>query len=174
MPWPPGKSLPNLRRRLDEELPVDANFLFFLLFCMFFRVQCALVQSMRFRYLEGSPADLVLSRLDYGGYVAIALIFVTKLFDLFRLNWWPRTLGGSVSYVSFWSLALIVGYLLHKFRLDGLRPTQQRGDFDWQRKTTWVLLAFGTMALPALACFAKLRADRRNSYRRSLTPAQKT
>ncbi|GAA5873418.1 hypothetical protein JCM3774_000779 [Rhodotorula dairenensis] len=110
----------------------------------------------------------------YGVYLAIALIFVTKLFDLFRLNWWPRTLGGSVSYVSFWSLALLVGYLLHKFRLDGFRPTKERGDFDWQRKTTWVLLAFATMALPALACFAKLRADRRNSYPRSLTPAQKT
>jgi hypothetical protein len=30
------------------------------------------------------------------------------------------------------------------------------------------------MSMPALACFAKLRADRRNSTRRSLTAAQKT
>lgn len=30
------------------------------------------------------------------------------------------------------------------------------------------------MTMPALACFAKLRADRRQSYRRSLTAAQKT
>lgn len=30
------------------------------------------------------------------------------------------------------------------------------------------------MTLPALACFIKLRADRRQSYRRSLTAAQKT
>ncbi|GAA5987753.1 hypothetical protein JCM10908_007199 [Rhodotorula pacifica] len=150
LPWPPSliSTLP-----LAEDLPVDANFLFFLFFY-------------------------------YGGYLAIALIFVTKLFDLFRLNWWPRSLGGSVSYISFWSLALVVGYLLHKFRLDGFRPTGRpsrsgdasspAADFDWQRKTTWVLLAFATMALPAFACFAKLRADRRNSYRRSLTPAQKT
>ena len=124
---------------------------------------------------------IVLPSTDYGVYLAIALVFVTKLFDLFRLNWWPRSLGGSISYVSFWSLALFVGYLLHRFRLDGFRsknpaghPGSPAGDFDWQRKTTWVLLAFATMALPALACFAKLRADRRNSYRRDLTPAQKT
>lgn len=126
-------------------------------------------------------SPIALSTTDYGVYLAIALVFVTKLFDLFRLNWWPRSLGGSISYVSFWSLALLVGYLLHKFRLDGFRQTHRpghtgspAGDFDWQRKTTWVLLAFATMALPALACFAKLRADRRNSYRRDLTPAQKT
>jgi prepilin signal peptidase PulO-like enzyme (type II secretory pathway) len=126
-------------------------------------------------------SSIVPSSTDYGVYLAIALVFVTKLFDLFRLNWWPRSLGGSISYISFWSLALIVGYLLHKFRLDGFRQTHRpghtgspAGDFDWQRKTTWVLLAFATMALPALACFAKLRADRRNSYRRDLTPAQKT
>ncbi|GAA5972749.1 hypothetical protein JCM8115_002267 [Rhodotorula mucilaginosa] len=149
LPWPPTKAL-HASSTVTEDLPVDANFLFFLFFY-------------------------------YGVYLAIALVFVTKLFDLFRLNWWPRSLGGSISYISFWSLALIVGYLLHKFRLDGFRQTHRpghtgspAGDFDWQRKTTWVLLAFATMALPALACFAKLRADRRNSYRRDLTPAQKT
>ncbi|GAA6004213.1 uncharacterized protein JCM10292_007293 [Rhodotorula paludigena] len=132
----------------DDDLPVDANFWYFLLFY-------------------------------YGIYLAIALIFVTKLFDLYRLNWWPAALGGTASYVFFWLLSLSVGFLLHHFDLDGFgrrtrshRPEAQ--EWDWERKTTWVLLAFATMALPALACFTKLRADRRNSYRRSLTPAQKT
>lgn len=106
-------------------------------------------------------------------------MFVTKLFDLFRLNWWPKSLGGSLSYITFWLLSLVVGFALHAFRLDGFgwsRDTSPppREEADWQRKTTWVLLAFATMALPALACFTKLRADRRNSFRRSLTPAQKT
>ncbi|GAA6049750.1 hypothetical protein JCM3770_004440 [Rhodotorula araucariae] len=132
----------------EPELPVDANFWFFLL-CY------------------------------YGFYVAIALVFVTKLFDLYRLNWWPSTLGGGASYACFWALSLTVGFALHHFNLDGFgRRTRSRHpvgeEWDWERKTTWVLLAFATMALPALACFAKLRADRRNSYRRSLTPAQKT
>ncbi|BGP48888.1 hypothetical protein JCM10450v2_004767 [Rhodotorula kratochvilovae] len=132
----------------EPELPVDANFWFFLL-CY------------------------------YGFYVAVALVFVTKLFDLYRLNWWPSTLGGGASYAFFWALSLTVGFALHHFDLDGFgRRTRAHHpvgeEWDWERKTTWVLLAFATMALPALACFAKLRADRRNSYRRSLTPAQKT
>ena len=95
-----------------------------------------------------------------------------------RLNWWPSTLGGSFSYFVFWSLSVLIGFLLHKFDLDGLgrHAGKQRGDdtWDWERKTTWVALAFATMTMPALACFAKLRADRRQSYRRSLTAAQKT
>lgn len=132
----------------DPALPVDANFYFFLF-------------------------------IYYGAYLAFALVFVTKLFDLYRLNWWPTTLGGSASYFVFWSLALLVGFLLHTFDLDGLgsrrhHDSDGEGTWDWERKTTWVILAFGTMAMPALACFAKLRADRRQTYRRSLTAAQKT
>jgi len=99
-----------------------------------------------------------------------------------RLNWWPSSLGGGASYFVFWALSLTAGFALHHFDLDGFgdrtRSRSRKGDgeqvWDWERKTIWVLLAFATMALPALACFAKLRADRRNSYRRSLTPAQKT
>ncbi|SGY13940.1 BQ5605_C010g06006 [Microbotryum silenes-dioicae] len=135
-----------------EELPVDANFYFFL-----------------FVY--------------YGIYLAVALIFVTKLFDLYRLNWWPSSLGGSFSYLFFWSLSLLIGFLLHHWNLDGLgrrsrqgsdRPPSDRDSWDWERKTTWVALAFFCMTLPALACFIKLRADRRQTWRRSLTVAQKT
>ena len=99
-----------------------------------------------------------------------------------RLNWWPTTLGGSISYFAFWSFSLLIGYLLHTFDLDGLgtprshtdKPPSGREKWDWERKTIWVALAFMTMTMPALACFAKLRADRRQSYRRSLTEAQKT
>ncbi|KAK4057154.1 hypothetical protein OIO90_001649 [Microbotryomycetes sp. JL221] len=142
----PPESLPSPP---EEELPVDSNFYFFL-----------------FAY--------------YGVYVAVALIFITKLFDLYRLNWWPTSLGGSASYIMFWSLSLLIGFLLHRFDLDGLgrrthnQNKKQDESFDWERKTTWILLAFFAMTLPAVACFAKLRADRRNSYRRSLTAAQRT
>ncbi|KAM0753032.1 hypothetical protein T439DRAFT_311710 [Meredithblackwellia eburnea MCA 4105] len=140
LPWPEG----------EEDLPVDANFYFFL--CVY-----------------------------YGIYLAWALIFVTKLFDLYRLNWWPQTLGGSFSYFLFWALPLLLGYTLHYFQLDGRGTRRRTGEsdpnrsrFDWERKTTWVALAFVTMTLPAIACFSKLRRDRRQTFRRSLTPAQKT
>ncbi|GAA6063902.1 hypothetical protein JCM10212_002434 [Sporobolomyces blumeae] len=163
----PGDASQTPRRETDDDddLPVDANFYFFLV-------------------------------VYYGLYLAVALVFVTKLFDLYRLNWWPSSLGGAFWYTLFWSTSLCVGFLLHRFNLDGFGRDSRsripsppmrggRGDddgggggstdsWDWERKTTWVLLAFATMAMPALACFAKLRADRRNSWRRSLTPAQKT
>ncbi|SCV69809.1 BQ2448_1203 [Microbotryum intermedium] len=160
---------------LTEELPVDANFYFFLFVC-----ECALV------FISFAPC-LVNSQhctsSDYGIYLAVALIFVTKLFDLYRLNWWPSSLGGSFSYLFFWSLSLLIGFLLHHWDLDGLgrrsrqgidRPPSDRDEWDWERKTTWVALAFFCMTLPALACFIKLRADRRQTWRRSLTVAQKT
>ncbi|GAA6002989.1 hypothetical protein JCM10207_001932 [Rhodosporidiobolus poonsookiae] len=133
----------------EDDLPVDANFYYFL-----------------FVY--------------YGVYLAIGLIFITKLFDLYRLNWWPSSLGGSVSYLAFWSFSVTIGFTLHYLDLDGFgRRTRSRrprpsDEWDWERKTTWVLLAFATMSFPALACFAKLRKDRRNTNRRNLTAAQKT
>ncbi|KAK4704473.1 hypothetical protein P7C70_g1740, partial [Phenoliferia sp. Uapishka_3] len=42
------------------------------------------------------------------------------------LNWWPTTLGGSVSYLVFWALPLLVGYLLHAFELDGFGTRRHR------------------------------------------------
>lgn len=71
-----------------------------------------------------------------------------------RLNWWPSTLGGSVSYFVFWAFPLLIGFVLHYFELDGLGTRRHGGDSpgnrvrssgDWERKTTWVGLAFVTM-----------------------------
>lgn len=45
---------------------------------------------------------------------------------------------------------------------------------QWQRKTMWVGLAFSTMAMPALVCFAGLRRSGRQMYRHSLTDLQKS
>ncbi|CEH17005.1 Major facilitator superfamily associated domain [Ceraceosorus bombacis] len=144
---------------------VDANFWFFLLFY-------------------------------YGIYCAVALIYITQLFSLYRLNWWPRALGARTSYFTFWLLSLGAGYTLHTFSLDAHagwlppwlgggagggtghdkapdRPTTD-DDIQWQRKTLWVGLAFATMAMPALVCLAGLRRSGRQTYRHSLTEAQKT
>lgn len=122
----------------------------------------------------------------YGIYCAVGLVYITQLFSLYRLNWWPKALGARKSYVVFWLLSLATGYLMHLFSLDSL-PSMGRGwwipdddDDDseghriqWQRKTPWVGLAFATMAMPALVCFAGLRRSGRQTYRHSLTEAQK-
>lgn len=81
--------------------------------------------------------------------------------NLYRLNWWPSSLGGAVSYTLFWSLALLTGLVLHEFDALGIQQRRRRregdgepGDdenVDWERKTVWVTLAFVSMSLPAFA-----------------------
>lgn len=103
--------------------------------------------------------------------------------NIHAVNWWPRRLGGAISYFSFWAGALLVGALVHYYDILGIqRHRHEKGNgrtkagdsIDWERKTFWVSLAFLTMGMPALVCFGKLRRDRRNNYRHSLTEHQKT
>lgn len=112
----------------------------------------------------------------FGCYVAVALIFVTQLFTLYRLNWWPKKLGAKCSYLFFWSMSLCAGYLVHKYM-----PIQHQkylpgndGEREWQLKTEWVLLTFGTMSMPAFACFIGLRRSGRQRYRPIGTDVQQS
>lgn len=65
---------------------------------------------------------------------------MTAIFNLYRLNWWPRRVGGRLSYFSFWSAALAVGWAAHEVDLvDRLRRwlgrDGARGENDWERKS---------------------------------------
>ncbi|WFD29640.1 hypothetical protein MSPP1_000650 [Malassezia sp. CBS 17886] len=106
----------------------------------------------------------------YGCYVAVALIYITQLFTLYRLNWWPAALGARTSYACFWGCSLACGYVLH--RCSPFAKGTERGA-HWGRKAEWMLLAFATMAMPACICLAGLRYSGRQRYRRALTDAQK-
>ncbi|KAE8230062.1 hypothetical protein CF326_g4943 [Tilletia indica] len=115
----------------------------------------------------------------YGIYVAVALIYITQLFSLYRLNWWPKALGARTSYTFFWVSTIIVGWAIHRWDPFGTeeRHRKHRGegdDIQWQRKTLWVLLAFVAMAMPAVVCLTGLRRSGRQAYRHSLTDMQKT
>lgn len=123
--------------------------------------------------------------------VLAGLIYITQLFSLYRLNWWPAALGAKKSYISFWLLSVVTGYGLHVMGWDTL-PTIGGGwllpdvgvgsgsddddeeKIQWQRKTPWVALAFATMAMPAFVCLAGLRRGGRQTYRHSLTDTQKS
>lgn len=133
-------------------------------------------------------ADLTQTPVFICSVRLVGLIYITQLFSLYRLNWWPAALGARKSYVSFWLLSIGTGYVLHTLNLDTL-PSMGRswwfpgeGDTDdpdghriqWQRKTPWIALAFATMAMPALVCLAGLRRSGRQTYRHSLTEAQKS
>ncbi|GAC93539.1 hypothetical protein PHSY_001104 [Pseudozyma hubeiensis SY62] len=50
----------------------------------------------------------------YGIYVGVALIYITQLFGLYRLNWWPAALGAKTSYSFFWIGSLVAGWILHE------------------------------------------------------------
>ncbi|CAG8465354.1 3135_t:CDS:2 [Ambispora leptoticha] len=95
-------------------------------------------------------------------YNAIALLLITKIFDLYSLNWWPKWLGGVFAYTVFWLLSLTLGVFIYLFT--GLE----------KYTLTWVLLTFLTMAMPLLVAFIVIRSQNRNTYRHSLTLAQKT
>ncbi|KAK9695916.1 hypothetical protein K7432_012741, partial [Basidiobolus ranarum] len=98
----------------------------------------------------------------YGFYNAIALVFITQIFILYSLNWWPRSLGGVLSYTFSWLFSMGAGTFIYYFT--GLE----------QYRMTWVLLTFVTMAFPMVTALVQLRLQQRNRFRKSLTVAQKT
>lgn len=55
----------------------------------------------------------------YGIYVGVALIYITQLFGLYRLNWWPAALGAKTSYTFFWVGSLVAGWVLHEMDVLG-------------------------------------------------------
>lgn len=135
-----------------------------------------------FFYLSNSP---FIRRLA-DTWISTGLVYITQLFSLYRLNWWPAALGAKKSYLTFWLLSLVAGYVLHVMawdRLPSMGGTWGSSDdggnddeqqIQWQRKTPWVGLAFATMAMPTLVCLAGLRRGGRQSYRHSLTDTQKS
>ncbi|KAG0364299.1 hypothetical protein BGZ54_007665 [Gamsiella multidivaricata] len=98
----------------------------------------------------------------YGFYNAVALLLITKIFNIYSLNWWPKALGGLTSYFIFWLSTQLMGILVYYFT--GLEGYQ----------LTWVFLTFCTMTIPLLVAFLVIRSENRNVYRHSLTVAQKT
>ena len=113
----------------------------------------------------------------FGIYVAVALVFITQLFTLYRLNWWPRAIGARVSYAFFWVMSLFCGYIIHKCTpsrpQDDPSSIARPDNQEWQLKTEWVLLTFATMSMPALVCLMGLRRSGRQHYRPAMTDVQK-
>ncbi|KAL1924122.1 uncharacterized protein VTP21DRAFT_7157 [Calcarisporiella thermophila] len=98
----------------------------------------------------------------FGFYNAIALLLITKIFNIYSLNWWPKSLGGRTAYLIFWLLSLGGGVIIHYFtRLE-------------QYNLTWVFNTFGTMTIPPVLSIILIHRQSRNIYRGALTEAQKT
>ncbi|KAI2604672.1 hypothetical protein GGR54DRAFT_449812 [Hypoxylon sp. NC1633] len=101
----------------------------------------------------------------YGFYNLTALIWITKVFNLYSLNWWPSTLGFpvTVSLIAILSLtAPIPIYLVPAAR------------FLTIHNTAWISWTFVIMAMPVAIAFCILMTHERHlGLRNSLSETQR-
>lgn len=90
----------------------------------------------------------------YGFYNLIGLLWITKLFNLYSLNWWPARLGFSSAFTLFNLLPLLIAvpmyYILPAVIIN--------------HNLTWILLTFSTMLAPVLISFLVLIFERRAGH----------
>ncbi|KAH6900328.1 hypothetical protein B0T10DRAFT_24697 [Thelonectria olida] len=101
----------------------------------------------------------------YGFYNLTALIWITKVFNLYSLNWWPQSLGFplTVSIIAIMSLAIPVPIYFS--------PTTH---FLTTHNTAWISWTFIIMAMPVAIAFIILTINERHvGLRHSLSETQR-
>ena len=101
----------------------------------------------------------------YGFYNMTALIWITKVFNLYSLNWWPSSLGFpvTVTAIAIMSIAIPVPiYFIPETR------------FLTVHNTAWISWTFIIMAMPVAIAFCILMNNERHlSLRHSLSETQR-
>ncbi|CAK7239367.1 MAG: hypothetical protein STHCBS139747_000797 [Sporothrix thermara] len=94
----------------------------------------------------------------YGPYNVTALVWITKVFNLYSLNWWPSSLGflPSVSLLAAFSLAVPAV----------LFCSVPPAEFLASHNTAWVTWTFAIMAMPVAAALLLLLVHERHRTRR--------
>ncbi|PTB40475.1 uncharacterized protein TrAFT101_005661 [Trichoderma asperellum] len=101
----------------------------------------------------------------YGFYNLSALIWITKVFNLYRLNWWPRSFGFPVTVFLLAILSLAVPIPLYFI------PCTR---FLTAHNTAWVSWTFIIMAMPVAIAFLILMTNERHiGLRHSLSETQR-
>lgn len=90
----------------------------------------------------------------YGFYNLIGLLWITKLFNLYSLNWWPARLGFPPAFTLFNLLPLLVSIPMYY-----ILPAP-----IINHNLTWILLTFSTMLCPVLVSFLVLLFGRRSGH----------
>ncbi|KAF4460047.1 hypothetical protein FALBO_13181 [Fusarium albosuccineum] len=101
----------------------------------------------------------------YGFYNLTALIWITKVFNLYSLNWWPQSLGFplTVFLIAILSIALPVPIYLN-----------ESTRFLTVHNTAWISWTFIIMALPVAIAFLILTTNERHiGLRHSLSETQR-
>ncbi|TEY79487.1 hypothetical protein BOTCAL_0044g00200 [Botryotinia calthae] len=83
----------------------------------------------------------------YGFYNITALMWITKVFNIYSLNWWPKSLGFpiTVSIIAAMSIAAPIPF----YCIPELR-------YITSHNTAWICWTFFAMAMPLLVAFAIL------------------
>ena len=101
----------------------------------------------------------------YSQYVVTALIWITKVFNIYSLNWWPQTLGFPLTVSILATLAIAAPIPLYY-----LEETREYLQYN----TVWIFWTFVVMALPVVVAFGILMLNERHlSLRQSLSDTQR-
>ncbi|KAF5868888.1 uncharacterized protein Bfra_011853 [Botrytis fragariae] len=101
----------------------------------------------------------------YGFYNITALMWITKVFNIYSLNWWPKSLGFplTVSIIAAMSIAAPIPF----YCIPELR-------YITSHNTAWICWTFFAMAMPLLVAFAiLLNHERHLGLRNPLSETQR-
>ncbi|TPX08427.1 uncharacterized protein E0L32_010157 [Thyridium curvatum] len=101
----------------------------------------------------------------YGCYSLTALIWITKVFNLYSLNWWPKSLGFPVTIT-----------LIALLSIAAPMPVYLIPESRWLtvHNTAWITWTFFIMAMPVLIAFCILMTHERHlGLRHSLSETQR-
>lgn len=101
----------------------------------------------------------------YGFYNLTALMWITKVFNLYSLNWWPSTLGFPLTMALIAILGTCGPIVLYYI---------PEAKFLTIHNTVWITWTFCIMAMPVIiACFILLTKERHMGLRHSLSETQR-
>ncbi|CAK7206542.1 hypothetical protein SEUCBS139899_009338 [Sporothrix eucalyptigena] len=102
----------------------------------------------------------------YGPYNVTALVWITKVFNLYSLNWWPSSLGFPVSVSLLAAFSLAVPAVLF--------CSVPAAEFLASHNTAWVTWTFAVMAMPVAAALVLLLVhERHRMLRHSISNTQR-
>ncbi|TVY25224.1 Uncharacterized protein LHYA1_G006504 [Lachnellula hyalina] len=101
----------------------------------------------------------------YGFYNITALMWITKVFNIYSLNWWPQSLGFPFTVSVIATISIAAPIPIYYF-------PQSR--YFTKHNTVWICWTFFTMAMPLIIAFAILMNHERHlGLRQSLSETQR-
>ncbi|SPO02199.1 uncharacterized protein DNG_04872 [Cephalotrichum gorgonifer] len=101
----------------------------------------------------------------YGLYNLTALMWITKVFNLYSLNWWPQSLGFPVTLTLIAVVGMVVPIPVY---------FSEETRFLTVHNTTWITWTFIIMAMPVAIAFLILMVNERHiGLRQSLSETQR-